>query len=380
MSICKDNKISGRVLAFLLIISLLFTMSFFGAVCTKADETAPSSDAETKTLGYFEYIIDTDGVCITGYTGDGGDVSVPNIIEEKSVVAIGDEAFWYCEQLTAIDLPDYLEYIGARAFQGCKSLTGISLPDSVVEISDAAFEGCSSLATVNIPSELIYVGAFAFDNTLWITRFEDNDSIILGGRLFYKYKGSSEMVTIPTGVTGISGNAFASNQTLSYVTIPDTVMFIGDYAFYNCPKLKGASIPDGVYYMGAYSFGYTSVSADGSGNTVDDFVLYVNEGTLGEEYAKAYEIDYKTRAKNPTPDEIPDAETCTAKELEKDSDGNVKGKWFSNKNSVIALIIIVVSCTLIIGGLYTYFAISEKKIRDKKKAEKAEKKAKNKKK
>ncbi len=379
MSIYKDNRAVSRVLSILLVISLLLSMAFAGAVCTYAEETTVSSDSETNTLGYFEYTIDTDGVCITKYTGEGGDVSIPNTIDDKSVVAIGDEAFWYCENLTAVDLPDYLEYIGARAFQGCKSLTGISIPDSVIEISDAAFEGCNNLATVNIPSELIYVGAFAFDNTLWITRFEDNNSIILGGRIFYKYQGSAEAVTIPTGVTGISGNAFSHNQTLTYVTIPDSVMFIGDYAFYNCPALTGASIPDGVYYMGAYSFGYTSVNSDGSGNTVEDFVLYVNEGTLGEDYAKAYELDYKVRAKNPTPDEIPDAETCIAKELETDSEGNVKGKWFSNKNSVVALIIIVASCTVIIGGLYTYFAISEKKIRDKKKTEKADKKANKKK-
>lgn len=370
----KKNNTTGRILALLMMLSVLVSMVCVSAVGVNAEET------ESGTLGYFEYTVDSDGVCITKYTGDGGDVSIPNIIDDKSVVAIGDEAFWYCDKLTAIDLPDYLEYIGARAFQGCKSLRVVSLPDCVLEISDAAFEGCSSLMSVNIPSELIYVGSFAFDSTPWITKFEDNDSIILGGRIFYKYKGDADMVTIPKGVTGISSNAFSGNKKLTYVTIPDTVMFIGDFAFFECPALKSASIPDGVYYLGKYSFGYNSVNSDGSGDVVEDFVLYANDSTLGADYAKTYELSREVRAKNPTPDELPEEEKCIAKSLAATMDEAAKNQWFSNENSVAALIIIVVSCVVIIGGLYLYFAISEKKMKVAKKAANTNKASKKKKK
>ena len=57
---------------------------------------------------------------------------------------------------------------------------------------------------------------------------------------------------------------------------------------------------------------------------------------------------------------MPDAEKCVAKDLE-DNESGKNSRWLSNTNSVIALVIIIVSCTGIIGGLYLYFAVSEKK-------------------
>ncbi len=343
------------------IVSLLMILLSLAMIISVSVTGVSAADGEVKTgtFGPFEYEISDDGVCITKFTGKGGDVFIPNMIEDQSVVAIGEEAFWYCKDITAVSMPSYLEYIGARAFQGCSSLESIELPDTVVEIAAAAFCDCTSLKSINIPADLIYVGAFAFDNTPWITRFEDNTSIILGGRIFYKYLGDAEVVNIPEGVTAISGNAFQAKKNLTYVNIPDTMLFIGDYAFFGCENLKGVSLPDSIYYMGIYSFGYKTLSESGEGDMVEDFVLYANEGSLSADYAKEFGVEWKTPGHFATMDELPEAEKCTAKELpEATKDQTV---WLSNKNTVITLVIIVVSCTGIIGGLYLYFAIKEKK-------------------
>ena len=54
-------------------------------------DTAIAADAET--YGDFEYAILDDGtVEITGYTGQGGDVTVPIIINERNVTRIGYRA------------------------------------------------------------------------------------------------------------------------------------------------------------------------------------------------------------------------------------------------------------------------------------------------
>ncbi len=366
------NNATRKILCFLLLAATMITMLCFGGFSAFAE------DEEMKTYGYFNYTVSSDGVCIMEYTGEGGDVYIPNSIDDTPVVALGAEAFWYCKELTAVRLPEYLEFIGARAFQGCENLAVADLPDSLVEIGDAAFDGCKSLSDVKLPADLMYVGGFAFDGTPYIKRFEDNDSIILGGRIFYKYQGNSHVVNIPTGVKSISSSAFAENSSLIYVSIPESVLFIGDYCFFNCPNLKSANIPDDVYYMGAYSFGYTSVNSDGTGDIVDGFTLYATEGTLGEEYAKAYELECKDRKYNPTPDEMPDAEVCVAKDAE-GTKTQEESRWLGNKNSVVALVIIIVSCVGIIGGLYVYFTFVEKKYKAELK-EKKQKKAKNKKK
>ncbi len=356
-----------KIISLLMLVLTLVMIMSFSMVSSSADD-----GIKTGTFGHFEYEISDGEVCITGFTGEGGDVFIPNVIEDQTVVAIGEEAFWYCKDITAVSMPSSLEYIGARAFQGCSSLKEIVLPDSVIEIGAAAFCDCSNLESINVPASLIYVGSFAFDHTPWITRFEDNTSIIIGGRVFYKYLGDAQVVNIPVGVTGISGNAFDGKQNLTYVNIPNTVLFVGDYAFFRCENLKSVSLPDNIYYMGAYSFGYKALTESGDGDLMEDFVVYANEGTLAADYAKEYGVQWKTPAHHSTPDELPEAEKCTAKELSSESSKD-QAVWLGNKNSVITLVIIVVSCTGIIGGLYLYFAIKEKK--DKK--AKAENKNKN---
>lgn len=354
-------KFCKKTVTFKKLISLLMAAVLTVCMLSVAVFSASAEDDEvvTGTFGSFEYEIYDGEVCITGFTGDGGDVFIPNVIEDQTVVAIGEEAFWYCKDITAVSMPSSLEFIGARAFQGCSSLTEITLPDTVVEIAAAAFCDCTSLTSINIPADLIYVGGAAFDNTPWITRFEDNTSVILGGRVFYKYLGNAEVVNIPAGVTGISGNAFDSNTTLTYVNIPDSVLFIGDYAFFGCENLKGVSLSDNIYYMGAYSFGYRALTESGEGDVIEDFVLYAEDGTLAADYAEEYQVQRKTQGHFATLDELPEAESCTAKELDTGSDK--KSVWLGNSNAVITLVIIVVSCVGIVGGLYVFFAIKEKK-------------------
>ena len=43
----------------------------------------------------------------------------------NSVTTIGDNAFYYCENLTSIDLPVGLTTMGDEAFYGCSSLTSV---------------------------------------------------------------------------------------------------------------------------------------------------------------------------------------------------------------------------------------------------------------
>ncbi len=354
MTTFKKTMKMKRIVSVLMILLSLCMMMCVSLTGVSADET----EVKKGTFGPFEYEIYDGEVIITGFTGEGGDVFIPNMIEDQTVVAIGEEAFWYCKDITAVSMPAYLEFIGARAFQGCSSLESITLPDTVVEIAAAAFCDCSSLRSVNIPADLIYVGAFAFDNTPWITRFEDNTSIILGGRILYKYLGDAQVVNIPEGVTAISGNAFDGKENLTYVNIPDSMLFIGDYAFYRCNNLKAVSLPDSIYYMGIYSFGFKAITEAGE-ERVEDFVLHANEGSLAADYAKEYEIEWKTPGHFATADELPEAEKCTAKELSEATKDQIQ--WLSNKNTVITLVIIVVSCTGIVGGLYLYFTIKEKK-------------------
>lgn len=72
----------------------------------------------------------------------------------EGVKVIGDSAFWGCESLTSINIPNGVTTIGEGAFSGCKSLTSINIPNSVTTIGEGAFWGCINLLS-RIKSDII---------------------------------------------------------------------------------------------------------------------------------------------------------------------------------------------------------------------------------
>ncbi|MGN0795709.1 MAG: leucine-rich repeat domain-containing protein [Christensenellales bacterium] len=64
---------------------------------------------------------------------------------DGSVTSIGDYAFFGCNGLTSITIPNSVTSIGDYAFFGCSGLTSITIPDGVTSIGERAFYGCSSL-------------------------------------------------------------------------------------------------------------------------------------------------------------------------------------------------------------------------------------------
>ena len=89
---------------------------------------------------------------------------------DGSVTSIGDWAFYNCDSLTSITIPDSVTSIGDEAFRSCSSLTSITIPDSVTSIGDWAFRFCDSLETVYYAGsgedwEKIDIGAYNSDLT-----------------------------------------------------------------------------------------------------------------------------------------------------------------------------------------------------------------------
>ena len=108
-------------------------------------------EEEVYSYGDFEYTIDeNDEVCITGYNGYDKDLIIPSEINGMKVTSIGDSAFYWCELLISIKIPNSIKSIGDSAFGQCSSLKSIEIPDSVISIGGGVFSECFSLENVMI--------------------------------------------------------------------------------------------------------------------------------------------------------------------------------------------------------------------------------------
>lgn len=165
-----------------------------------------------------------------------GEVVIPSAVEMygqlHSVTAIASNAFWKCENMSTVIIPDGVNRIEAYAFSGCTSLSVIQIPTSVYDI-----------------------GEEAFSQTQWYN--DQPQGLVYAGNVFYCYKGEmpdNYSVELKEGTTGIAGRAFTNNgSNLSSVYIPEGVKAIGNRAFQGC-KLTSLSLPNSIFSIGYMAF------------------------------------------------------------------------------------------------------------------------------
>ncbi len=160
----------------------------------------------------YEYY-SSDNHYYSEYTKPTGSLIIPSSVIcngiTYSVTSIGVAAFYGCNGLTSVTIPNTIAVIGPQAFLGCSGLSSVTIPNSVTSIGYYAFRGCSGLTTAVYNSSL-----FAF--------------------LPPSYIGS---YSIPDGITSICDYAFADCCGLTSVTIPNSITSIGHYAFDGCSGL-----------------------------------------------------------------------------------------------------------------------------------------------
>lgn len=90
---------------------------------------------------------------------------VPNLkkvtIQTDKLTEIGADAFYSCENLEDINIPDGVTRIGRSAFYCNFSLRKINIPSSVTYIAENAF-ACTHLDSIDIPAGVTFIGRGAF--------------------------------------------------------------------------------------------------------------------------------------------------------------------------------------------------------------------------
>ncbi len=127
----------------------LYTLSITAWAADKGQASYRNS-FEVIAAQKFTYTVNADGTAaITGYTGTGTDVTVPETLDGYTVTAIGADAFRGTAAVN-VTLPDTLTVVKAYAFRDCGGLESVSIPGAQAVIEGAAFDGCTKLTSITV--------------------------------------------------------------------------------------------------------------------------------------------------------------------------------------------------------------------------------------
>lgn len=206
----------------------------------------------------YSYEILNDGTLrLYQYEGTDTNIVVPDTIDGRKVTVLGNSTFQYCTQASDIEsvtLPDSLTTIEKNAFYNCEKLKSVTIPQNVSSIGLAAFvEGLSesSLTEIKVDPENPY--------------FSEKDGVVFskdGTKLIVFPSGRSGDYQIPDGTVSVGDYAFYYCVNVSSITVPGSVRSLGEGAFGNCSSLTKAVLNEGLEEIGEYAFQSSSGICD----------------------------------------------------------------------------------------------------------------------
>lgn len=253
-----------RLISLLVAVCMMITMLPLSAVTAFAADTA--TDPEDSYKGYkYAYTVNNGNATITKFLGPDAstkstgsyDIEIPTTLGGYTVTAIGDKAFYDCRGLTSVTIPQSVTSIGDRAFDECihlKTLSfgensfGENIETNIKTIGNYAFFHCNDLESVTIPQSVTSIGreAFRFCNKM--------ESLAINGAIesmgIGAFAGCISLKTLSLGenIKMIGNSAFDSctNIDLTNVTIPEKVTTIGPGTFSYCTHLEYIMLPAGL--------------------------------------------------------------------------------------------------------------------------------------
>lgn len=193
-----------------------------------------------------DFTITSDGV-LTGYTGEYGDIMVPDTINGITPVSVGKKAF-FAENggiLKSIYLPNSVVSIDAEAFSGNNYLILVSAP-GVDTVGNKAFTNCISLKSIYMP-DLVTINDYAFKNCEQLEYIIFDGVKSIGSHAFEGNMALTDVVFNSLESIGSQPFCFSFIETASFPVLQSYRAKESNYssrAFYGDRDLTEISMPN----------------------------------------------------------------------------------------------------------------------------------------
>lgn len=214
------------------------------------------------------------------YQYDGKEIpkklEIPEIIDGKTVVSIGESFLTLDESLEEVVIPETVKNIGESAFNSCYKLKKAKLPSALESLGLFAFTDCDLLTELSSDSENFVV---------------ENNVIYNADKTTLIASPTVSGFTIPSSVTKIEEYAFYHNSHLDYVEIPENVKFIGEGAFGDCENLSRVEFAEnGVEEIKSFAFANCNslkkIEIPASVEKIGEY-LFMNVNSISDIYCEA---------------------------------------------------------------------------------------------
>lgn len=117
----------------------------------------------------FNYTTNGNAIAITGYTGAGGQVTIPDTINGLPVTSIGVNAFGNNSAITSVTLGSNITNIDDWSFGWCVNLTSITLDRNLTSIGSYALYFCYRLNSLTLGKNVTNISDYAFADCTGLT-------------------------------------------------------------------------------------------------------------------------------------------------------------------------------------------------------------------